>query len=247
MTRLAPYLMINYPSPEIFKETYLELLDINPEYIEIQIPFSNPIADGPIIWEANQIAIKFDLDVFETLKWIAKQKLTKNSSSKLILMSYLPKIYFLGIQKVADLLVDLGFEGLLVPDLPFGSPEQKFISAIFEDTNTSLIPLIAPNSTIERQDEIKTYLKSNQFVYFVARVGITGQKTEFDTEFQTYLDGINSRFQDFVVGIGFGINSKEQVSILNSKGFVAIVASSILQKQLISKQEAIDYIKELNQ
>jgi tryptophan synthase alpha chain len=246
MTRLAPYLMINYPSPEIFKETFLEVLEINPEYIEIQIPFSNPIADGSTLWNANQEAIEFDLDVFEILQWISHQKLSKNSSSKLILMSYLPKIYYLGISRIAHKLVELGFEGLLIPDLPFGTIEQKTISDIFDNSHTSLIPLIAPNTDFTRQLFIKSFLKPNQFVYFVARVGITGNTTDFDNDFGNYLKKIKENFGEFEIGIGFGINTKEQVTSLNNSGFIAIVASSIIKKLGISKQDAIEYIKELN-
>jgi len=179
--RLMPYLIVNYPNPEIYQACLKEVLSLEPEFLEIQIPFSNPVADGPVIKKADQRALKYDQSLLKSLQEIQKISLTSKSKTKLVLMSYISKLIFEGLDQVGSKLVETNFYGLVCPDMPYGSPEQKQLKNLWQNQQTYLIPVTSPTTSPERLNKIKSDLVLGQMVYPTARIGKTGKKTSFDS------------------------------------------------------------------
>jgi tryptophan synthase alpha chain len=229
--RLMPYLIVNYPNPDIYQDCLKEVLSLEPEFLEIQIPFSNPVADGAVIKKADQKALKYDQSILKSLQQIQKISLATKSKTKLVLMSYISKLIFEGLDQVGSKLAETGFYGLVCPDMPYGSPEQKQLTNLWQNQQTYLIPVTSPTTSLERLNKIKSDLVSGQMVYPTARIGKTGKKTSFHSpEAQQYLDFLQNNFKDYLIAIGFGVRCLDQIKLLNQKGFVAIIATRIIQE-----------------
>ena len=247
MPKLMPYLIINYPNPEEFEVCLRELFNHNPAFLEIQLPFSNPVADGPTIWDADQEALKYDQEIEKSLKKIQEIKSEfKECTTELILMSYVSRVSWFGVENIANLLIKYSYYGLVSPDIAFGSSEQKTLSKIWENQKPSLIPVIAPNTSENRINQIKSELKPGQMVYPTARIGITGQATDFsDPNIIDYFQKLKDIWRGYQVSVGFGIKSYSQIKILEDFGFVSIVATAIIKEINLAKSENRDIGKSL--
>ncbi len=232
MPSVMPYLIINYPNPDKFWESLEAALAYSPDYLEIQWPFSNPMADGPVVWEADQEALKYPEALEETLGKIATLKIKyPDCRTELVLMSYVTRVFQFGISEFADLLAKHDFYGLVCPDLNSDSPEYKELNTLWQNKKPSIIPVISPLTSKARLDKIKATLKDGQMIYPMARVGITGKDTNLESvEVKTYFEFLNNELKGFKVAIGFGIKTYEQVKVLDENGFTAIVATEIIQR-----------------
>jgi len=232
MSQLMPYLIINYPNPEIFQESLGAMFEASPNYLEIQLPFSNPVADGPIIYAADQVALKFNEPIEKSLEVIDSiKKQFPSCKTELILMSYISRAVNYGCREFAELLVKYNYYGLVCPDMPFGTPEQKLLSEIWKNQKPCLIPVISPLTKKTRLDKIKLDLKPNQMIYPMARVGKTGGNTDLNQpEILEYFNFLKTELPGYKIAIGFGIKSREQIEILDKYGFVAIVATELIRR-----------------
>jgi tryptophan synthase alpha chain len=233
MSRLMTHLVANYPSPPLFHDAFKAMLDSQVEFMEIQLPFTNPVADGPAIYEANQIARDYGQSLAEILDIChqMKQDHPKNKT-KLMLVAYATTVLFRDLDELTVLLKKSSFTGLIIPDLPFGrSPEQSKLSQLFRQCDLQLVPVIARNTSQNRLSEIKEWLQNDQVVYAMARTGQTGEVTNLsDPVMKDYLDCLNSIMGDYQTAIGFGIKDKQQVEELNSQGFIAVIGTEIVRR-----------------
>ena len=225
---IIPYLIINYPDPTSFLGCLEVILSANPDYLEIQLPFSNPVVDGPIIQRADQIALQFPLDLAEILSQIGDLKVRLGSTTKLILMSYITPAFAFGITDLAQSLAQNGFYGAIIPDLPVDAPEfGEFQNA----GEVCLIPVISPITTQDRLTHIQNFLKPNQMVYITARKGLTGSQTDLShPEFLDYAEFIKSNLTTNVLALGFGIRTNEQLTQARNLGFVPVVATELISR-----------------
>ncbi len=247
MPRLMTYVMINFPSPE----EYLDILEImftnNVDYIEIQLPFTNPVADGELIYAAHQQALKFQYTVTEEIKKIAQLKEKTKSKSKLILMSYTTPIFNFGLSNLLGILKENYFQGVIVPDLLAGSSEQIQLSQESQDKGLDWIPLISPLTSEIRLKKILKHLTSGQLIYAMARKGKTGKKTDFDSsETQNYFNFLKKNLSEYEILIGFGVKEKMQLEYLNKLGFLVVIASELI-KRLSAAKESNLTVKEITQ
>lgn len=223
--------MINFPDPVNYLQALTEMLVKNVDYIEVQLPFSNPLADGDTIHKAHNLALQYKFNFFEELSKIADLKKQTKSKSKLVLMSYLTPVFYFGIDKVLKALKENNFTGIIIPDLSLGSNEQLEVCEISKNLNLQWIPLISPLTTKQRLDTIKTNLQQGQLIYATARKGKTGSKTDFDNpEIQAYFNFLKSNLTDFQILIGFGVKTKNQLDYLNQQGFLAVIASELINR-----------------
>jgi tryptophan synthase alpha chain len=231
MSFLMTYAMINFPNPEGYYQILKQMLQKNVDYIEVQLPFSNPVADGGLIHDAHQQALKYDFNFFEEIRKIAKLKKELNSTSKLVLMSYITPIFYFGLEKVLNVLKENNFNGIIVPDLLVGSPEQVLVAKKCQKIDLQWVPLISPLTSFDRLSKIKQYLQKDQLVYATARKGKTGSQTDFDsTEIQDYFKFLKSNLKNYQILIGFGVKQKQQLEKLNQQGFLVVIASELIQR-----------------
>ena len=226
---LMLHLVANYPTPKIFKQSLLQILAFEPQYLEIQYPFTNPLADGKTIYDANQIAVKYTQSLSQMLQMVKKIYVQTNSSTKLILMTYFTPLSVLKCEEVVDMLVTNNFEGMIVPDLSFGTPEQKQYSQMFQNHNLELIPVIAPNTPPERLQFIKSFCRPNQVIYATARSGQTGQQTAMTSQITEYIQGLQATFEQQKIALGFGISTHTQVTQIQNMSVIPVIGSAIVK------------------
>jgi tryptophan synthase alpha chain len=229
-TQLMTHLVLNYPNPKLFQKALDLMFAKNIDYLEIQIPFSHPLADGILIYEANQESLKYQFDLKNCLEKIANQKLSQKSQTKLILMSYLTPLLHFGFENLVNLLSQNGFFGLIIPDLVFGSKENQTLSNLCKNRNLQLIPVVSPLTSAIRIQKIISGLQPKQLVYATARAGQTGQNSNLETpKIQSYLDFLKKEFDSYQLAIGFGISQKSQVNFLNKQQIIAVIGSKIVE------------------
>lgn len=225
------HLVGSYPTPPLFKEAVEAMLTYPIDYLEIQLPFTNPMADGPVIYAANQKALEHHLSLPELLATVHEVQTQTKSSTKLLLMSYLTPIFAVGLEHVAKLLSENGFSGMIIPDLIYGSAEQKQLSTLCTTYNLQLVPVLSPRTTPNRFQTIISHLQPGQAVYATARTGTTGSSTALENdEVTTYLDHLQTQLQGFDIAVGFGIKDANQVAFLNQRGIVAVIGSEIVRR-----------------
>lgn len=267
--KLMTHLVANYPNPESFEIALETMLRYGVDFLEVQIPFSNPLADGEVIYKANQKALEYARDIDTVLGTIRRvvdrfeaeieiqnksqaesQNKGKNPAkitTKLLLMGYSTSFFGYGIKKLAENMKKCGISGTIIPDLAALSPEQKSLTEAFQDDSMYNIPVISPLTLPSRIDIIKNCMLPNQPIYAMSRKGRTGKSTDI-RELQGYLDFLKSNLAGYQIAVGFGISSLDQVSFLNRQGFVAVIGSRIIQlidaTQNLEK-DLFEYLKSL--
>lgn len=228
----VPYIMAGDGGMDKLKENICFLDQAGASILEIGIPFSDPVADGPTIQKAGKRA----LDRGTTLEEIF-QTLTEVRSSvtiPFVLMTYLNPILAYGKERFIKRCVEAGVVGLIVPDLPL---EQKgIIQQEMDDANLALIPLVTLTSPIERIRKIGEQAKG--FIYAVTVTGVTGVRREFQDNLQEYLQRVKD-VNTLPVLAGFGISTPEQAEKMASLCDGIIVGSRIVELLEEEKHEEI--------
>ena len=210
------------------------------DIIELGIPYSDPLADGPTIQQSNKTALENGI----TLSIIFNQLSTlKNKiDCPIILMGYLNPILQYGYEKFCMDAANVGIDGLIIPDMPFFEFENNF-QHIAEKNNLSTIFLITPDTSIDRIKKIDEL--STGFIYVVSSNSITGNNNDLNNS-KTFLLSIqNMRLKNPIL-VGFGIKSKENVDFVNTFANGAIIGSAYIQA-LSSTNNIEDTTKEFIQ
>jgi tryptophan synthase alpha chain len=238
------HLVANYPDPTSFEQALLAMFEVEVDFLEIQLPFSNPLADGLLIYEANQKALQYGKTLEQILKNVHKIYSQKSRKTKLLLMSYLTPILALGLENVVNLCHPSNFVGFIIPDLIFGSYEHQIFSQHCKQNQMQVIPVISPLTKSERLEKIKLELKPNQVIYAMARAGRTGNQTDLE-QIQPYLDFLKQNLHDYQLAVGFGIREKSQVQFLNQQSFFAVIGSEIIRQIQIAEENKIDIYQQI--
>lgn len=220
---LSIYFTAGFPQLNDTISIIQELEKNGVDMIEIGLPFSDPLADGPTIQESSTQAIENGMTtslLFEQLKDIRK-----SVQIPLIIMGYFNPIMQFGIEKFCQKCAEVGIDGLIIPDLPLFVYETEYKS-IFEKYNLKNIFLISPQTSIERIQQIDTI--SDSFIYMVSSAAVTGSLSGFGSEQMDYFERISALNLKNPQIIGFGIKDKEtfQQSTKYQKG--AIIGSAFI-------------------
>lgn len=219
---LITYVTAGDPSLEVTKDIILELNKNGVDIIEVGIPFSDPLADGPIIQRASQKALKNGVTlkkIFETL-----DEIKENITCPLVLMGYYNSILNYGIDNFITDALKTGISGVIIPDLPFDE-EEHFYTKIKENGIDPIL-LVAPNTSEERLQEISKVCSG--FLYCVSIMGVTGDNHAPIEHLKEYSQRVR-KYIDIPLAIGFGIDSPEKVkNIINY--FDGIIVGSALVK-----------------
>lgn len=218
------------PTLDKMGELVKGLEDGGADIVEIGIPYSDPLADGPVIQKANQRAFKNDdLSVSNIMKEVKKVRQTTNIP--LLFLVYINTIIVYGKEKFISECQDAGIDGLIIPDLPL--EERDELLPVMKDSGIVLIPLVAPTT----KDRLPKVLEGcGGFVYCVSSLGVTGRSSSFYNGVEDYLTSVKSQ-TSLPVAVGFGIASKADVEALSPYVDGVIVGSAIVRKVEESKGE----------
>lgn len=237
---LMTHVVVGYPGLDETVALVKAMADGGADFIELQIPFSDPLADGPTIMQAceqslaNGTKVK---DAFSVMK-----RLSEEVQVPLLFMSYYNIVFRYGVEKFCRDAMEAGASGLIVPDMPLDEENEEHFYAYAKKYNLHTIQVVSPASTKERL--IKNAKTAKGFVYCTARQGITGAKKDLDPSVREYLKKINDIFS-VPVAVGFGISTKEHIAALQGVADIAIVGSAIIDViKNTDKQERIHAIKD---
>lgn len=221
---MSLFLTAGFPDLESTVDLILGLEQNGADMIELGIPFSDPLADGPTIQYSSDVAIKNGITmnkIFEMVKEVREQ-----SEIPIILMGYMNPILRYGIKDFCQKSEEAGVDGLIIPDIPI--EEGGIIEGQAIDSNLSLIYLVAPNTSDKRMQQADE--KSEGFVYCVSITGVTGARDgeEVSKSVNRFIERVRSNITKNPVMVGFGIKShKDAVDIAsNADGF--IVGSALI-------------------
>ncbi len=219
---LMTHLVLGYPSFEVNREVIRQMVENGVELIEMQIPFSEPVADGPMILKANQDSIEAGTKVRDCLDFAAG--ITAAHDIPFLFMTYYNILFKYGVEDFFKKAAELNIKGFIVPDLP---PEEgeEFL-ALARKYGIAPIMIYAPTSTGERMQELSAH--GDGFIYCVARRGVTGKKTEFDPEFNDYMTRCR-KSTDLPLAVGFGISDKEDVAFLSGQADIAVIGTRTIR------------------
>ncbi len=236
-TALMPYLPLGYPSIEVSRDLIHAAADAGADVIELGVPFSDPLADGPVIQHATQIALKNGMTLVKCLD-MARAARDAGVMIPLVLMGYYNPILQFGIEKFARAARDAGVDGLIVPDLP---PEESIdISAASQANDLDLIFLAAPTSTPARLKLIGDATRG--FVYLVSVTGVTGARDQIASDLGEFVARVRTITQKPVC-VGFGIANAETARSVARIADGVIVGSALVAK-IGENGYAVDAVKE---
>jgi len=219
---LMTHIVLGYPNLEASVEIAGAMVDAGVDLMELQIPFSEPMADGPVILNANQLALAGGATVGKCLD--CARHLAGRLDIPLLFMSYYNILFKYGVKRFAAMMADSGLKGAIVPDLP---PEegQDYLAAM-ADCHLDPIYLFSPTSTEQRMHKIARV--ASGFVYCVARRGVTGARTHFSEELDTYLARCR-RATSLPLALGFGVKDRADVDFLTGKVDIAVIGSQTIR------------------
>ena len=216
-----PYITAGDPDLETTAEIILELERSGADLIELGVPFSDPMADGPVIQRASERALKLGASARDCLAIV--RKIRKSSEIPIVLFSYLNPLLALGVEALGARLREAGVDGVLATDLvpEEGDEFTRELRSAAIDT----IFLVAPTSSDERLKLVSN--ASSGFVYAVSRTGVTGVRQSL-SEAAAALVGRVRPFTDLPVAVGFGISTAEQVREVWNHAEGAVVGSRMV-------------------
>lgn len=228
----VPYIMAGDGGLEKLQDQISFLEDSGATVVELGIPFSDPVADGPIIQEAGIRALANGTTLAAVLDNLRANKETR--SIPIVLMTYFNLIFSYGIDRFAQSCERSGVDGVIIPDLPL--EEEELVTPSLEKHGIALIRLAAPTSPRERLEEIAK--RTEGFLYAVTVKGTTGVRTEYEEGVSGYLKELKSLSSAPVLA-GFGVSSPAQVKELSQHCDGVIVGSKIVQLLVEGKNEEI--------
>lgn len=209
------------PTIEKTEEFILEMADAGAALIELGIPFSDPIADGPVIQEANIRALSAGCTTDKIFEMVAEVR--QKTDIPLVFLAYLNTLYRYGYERFCSRCQECGIDGVVIPDLPFEEREELVPTA--SKYGVDVITMVAPTS----KERIKMVVKdATGFIYVVSSMGVTGARSEITTDVGEIVEIIRS-VTDTPTAIGFGINTKEQVRKYSEIADGAIIGSGIVK------------------
>src|SRR5271157_4647796 len=220
---LVVYITCGDPSLEISRDVTLAAIAAGADVVELGVPFSDPVADGPVIQRASERALQHGTDLAGVLD-VARQ-IRQQSRAGLIIFSYLNPILRFGLEKFCAAAAEAGVDGALVTDLPV-EEAGDYLRAM-KAHKLAPVFLAAPTSTDERLRAIAKH--SRGFVYAISRTGITGTRQELASDARTLVERLRA-FTKLPIALGFGISTPEQFAEVGSFADAAVIGSAIVQR-----------------
>jgi tryptophan synthase alpha chain len=224
---LIPFITAGHPSLEITYELVKEFEKVGVGMVELGIPFSDPIADGPIIQYSSNYSLNRGTTPRDVLALVKHLRTTTHLP--IILLTYYNPVYKYGVKRFVDDSYSAGVDGVIIPDLP---PEEAEEIRRYAFGKISTIFLLAPTSGVERIRLVAQY--STGFIYYVSLTGITGVRERLSSTIRSHLEEIR-KYTDLPIGVGFGVSNKNHVKEVAKVAEGVIVGSAIVK--MISHNE----------
>jgi tryptophan synthase alpha chain len=233
---LIPYITAGDPSPDYTVTMMNALVSAGADVIEIGMPFSDPMADGPVIQLACERSLAAGTSVKKVLEIIAKFR-QNNEETPIVLMGYLNPIEFFGYQAFSDAAKEAGVDGVLLVDL---TPEEATdVVECFRENEIDLIYLLSPTTTAERAKKICDL--ASGYVYYVSVKGVTGS-AELDVDsVKKHVDSLRT-ITDLPIGVGFGIRDANTAAAISKCADGVIVGSVLVNAIAENKDHQKEYI-----
>jgi tryptophan synthase alpha chain len=222
-TALIPFLTMGDPDLDTSVALVEAAEAAGAHMIEIGVPYSDPLADGPVIQRASERALKNHISLTDCIGVAAKAR-GRGVTMPFILFTYYNPALQLGLDRFFALLQEHGFSGVIIPDLPMEEDEET--RAIAEQAGIHLIPLVAPTSDA-RVERIAS--RASGFVYCVSSLGVTGVRSSFHEGIERFLQTVRQAAK-VPICVGFGISSREQAEQLAGQCDGVIVGSAIVRQ-----------------
>lgn len=219
---LVAYVTCGDPDLATTHEIVLSAIRAGADVIELGVPFSDPVADGPVIQRASERALKNGTSLQDVLQLAAQ--LRKESNAGLVIFTYLNPVLRFGMQRFCDEAMKAGVDGVLLTDLTLEEADEY--RRLTSNCGLSPIFLAAPTSPDQRLKKISQASKG--FVYAISRTGVTGTRDHLESEAASLVKRIR-KFTKLPVAVGFGISNREQFSHVGSFADAAAVGSAIVQ------------------
>ncbi len=223
--QIMSHAVVGFPSLEENEAAIDGLANAGVRLIELQIPFSDPVADGHTLVNACYEALKHGGSVQATLD-LAEKVCARHPEVTFILMSYLNPIYRYGLDKLFEKAAAVGIEGMIIPDWPVEEIEPWLPK--LDQLGLAPILMVTPNTAPERVKKIVN--ASRGMVYVVSRLGVTGHETQWGEQFQHYLANIR-QYTDLPLAVGFGVRTVDDLNALAGKAEVAAFCSQYIEWQ----------------
>lgn len=220
---LIPYVTAGYPSPEVTPAVLDMLAETGADVLELGVPFSDPLADGPTIQRASFEAIRQGTGLPRTLEQLAD--FCGRHDTPVVLFSYLNPILRYGRDRFLNDAVAAGAQGVLVTDLPVGADPD--LEAAFHASPLDLVRLIAPTTRPERIRTIAAQARG--FLYYIARTGVTGGQADLASGLAEQVRGVR-RVSKVPVAVGFGISNAEQARTVAEVADGVVVGSALVDR-----------------
>ncbi len=233
-----PYFPIGYPGYQESLETIEAMADTGVDGFEIGIPFSDPLADGPVIQAATQIALENGTTVQSCLDAV-KTLRDRGVEQPMLLMGYLNPILAYGEEKFVKAAIEAGADGLIVPDLP---PEEgEFLSALCRQYGLALVFFLAPTSNQARIALVAQ--RATGFIYVVSLIGVTGARSELPEDLTDFVTRLRRQVDGVPLVMGFGISKPEHARLVGALVDGFIVGSALVR----AGREGTDAVRQLSQ
>jgi tryptophan synthase alpha chain len=241
-TALMPFITMGDPDLETTVDIILKLEASGADLIELGVPYSDPLADGPVIQRAAERALRNRITILDCIEAAGKAR-ERGAKLPFVLFTYFNPLLQAGIDRVFRLAAERGFSGAIVPDLPMEEDGDAREAATRYGLH--LIPLVAPTS----KDRVRRIVsRAGGFVYCVSSLGVTGERQSFHERVDEFLDTVKSA-TDLPVAVGFGISNREQFRAFAKRCDGVIVGSAFVRRigelapklaEPSSRREALD-------
>ena len=216
-----PFITCGDPDTETTMKCVLKMVEAGADLIELGIPFSDPTAEGPVIQEANERALKGGINTDKCFE--LAESLRKKTDIPMVFMTYANVVFSYGTDKFLQNCKEVGIDGIILPDVPY-EEKDEFLPACHK-YGIDLISLIAPTS----QDRVAMITKEAEgFLYIVSSLGVTGTRSEITTDLSSIIGTVREN-TDIPCAVGFGISRPEQAKAMADISDGAIVGSAIIK------------------
>jgi tryptophan synthase alpha chain len=237
---LIPFITAGDPDLETTAKALKVLDDNGADIIELGVPYSDPLADGPIIQAAATRALQKEIRLEQILELVTK--INPSLKAPIVLFTYYNPILNRGIESFLPQIARAGIKGLVIPDLPVEEASDLLELALVH--GIEIILLVAPNSSAERIKSIA--YQSQGFIYLVSVTGVTGMRSQVEERARDLLLNIHS-ITDKPIGIGFGISNSEQARQMKDWGADAVIVGSAFVERLAKDDDGLQAVKILCQ
>lgn len=232
----VPFITCGDPSLDVTEQLVYAMEKAGADCIELGIPFSDPTAEGPVIMEASERALKGGATTDRIFEMV--DKIRKNSNIPLVFMTYANVVYRYGIEKFMKKASNLGIDGIILPDVPFEEKEE--FKVVCDQYGVDLISMIAPTSN-ERIQMIAKEAKG--YLYIVSSLGVTGVRNTITTDISSMVKLVKE-VSDVPCAVGFGISNPETARKMASQSDGCIVGSAIVKLCAQYKEECVPYVSD---